>query len=394
MDVNRVLHMNGGEGEASYASNSSLQRAVITMVKPILEETILDLVSDEAFLASKVLCIADLGCSSGPNSLSVISHIVDTITTTCHKQHRQPPEFQVLLNDLPGNDFNTVIKSLPSFYDKLKRGNINHGRSCFVAAMPGSFHHRLFPRKSIHFIHSSYSLQYLSQVPKGLVSKEGMQLNKGNTYIASTTPQVVSRAYYEQFKHDFYSFLHSRSEEVIKGGRAVLTLIGRRTDDPSRDENCVPWKMITLALKDIAEEGHIEEAQIDSFNFPCYAPSAVEVQDIILLQGSFSLTRLEGFEIGWDSNMTTGNTSFDTLMRARYISKYVRAISEPMLSSHFGALVMDALFRRHIERVAELLNKEEPKFNSLVITLIRKVNIIYTSVTVFNSEEILQAISL
>ncbi|KAK9099137.1 hypothetical protein Syun_026182 [Stephania yunnanensis] len=281
MEVNRVLHMNGGEGEASYASNSSLQRAVITMVKPILEETILDLVSDEAFLASKVLCIADLGCSSGPNSLSVISHIVDTITTTCHKQHRQPPEFQVLLNDLPGNDFNTVFKSLPSFYDKLKR-------------------------------------------------------------------------------------------EVIKGGRAVLTLTGRRTDDPSCDENCVPWKMITLALKDIAEEGHIEEAQIDSFNFPYYAPSATEVQDIILLQGSFSLTRLEGFEIGWDSNMTTGNTSFDNLMRARYVSKYVRAISEPMLSSHFGAFVMDALFRRHIERVVELYNKEEPKFNSLVITLIRK----------------------
>ncbi|KAK9099142.1 hypothetical protein Syun_026187 [Stephania yunnanensis] len=333
MEVNRVLHMNGGEGEASYASNSSLQRAVITMVKPILEETILDLVSDEAFLASMVLCIADLGCSSGPNSLSVISHIVDTITKTCHKQHRQPPEFQVLLNDLPGNDFNTVFKSLPSFYDKLKRGNINHGRSCFVAAMPGSFHHRLFPRKSIHFIHSSYSLHYLSQVPKGLVSEEGTPLNKGNTYIASTTPQVVSRAYYEQFKHDFYSFLHSRSEEVIKGGRAVLTLTGRRTDDPSCDENCVPWKMITLALKDIAEEG---------------------------------------FEIGWDSNMTTGNTSFDNLRRARYVSKYVRAISEPMLSSHFGALVMDALFRRHIERVVELYNKEEPKFNSLVITLIRK----------------------
>ncbi|KAK9101111.1 hypothetical protein Scep_024541 [Stephania cephalantha] len=304
MEVNRVLHMNGGVGEASYASNSSLQRAVITMVKPILEETILDLVSDEAFLASKVLCIADLGCSSGPNSLSVISHIVDTITTTCHKQHRQPPEFQVLLNDLPGNDFNTVFKSLPSFYDKLKR--------------------------------------------------------------------VVPRAYYEQFKHDFYSFLHSRSEEVIKGGRAVLTLTGRRTDDPSCDENCAPWKMITLALKDIAEEGHIEEAQIDSFNFPYYAPSAAEVQDIILLQGSFSLTRLEGFEIGWDSNMTTGNTSFDNLRRARYVSKYVRAVSEPMLSSHFGALVMDALFQRHIERVAEHYNKEEPTFNSLVITLIRK----------------------
>ncbi|KAK9131028.1 hypothetical protein Sjap_011515 [Stephania japonica] len=373
MEVRRVLHMNEGEGEASYASNSSLQRAVITMVKPILEETILDLVRDEAFLESEVLRIADLGCSSSPNSLSVISHIVNTITTACDRQHRQPLELQVVLNDLPRNDFNTIFKTLPSFYDELNRGNSNHG-SCFITAMPGSFYERLFPRKSIHFIHSSYSLHYLSQVPKGLISKEGTPLNKGNTYIARTTSLAVSRAYHEQFKHDFSSFLCSRSEEVIGGGRAVLTLTGRRTDDPSCDENCVPWKMITLALKDMAQEGHIEEAQIDSFDFPYYAPSAAEVQDIILQQGSFNLTRLEGLEIGWDSK-TTGNvnlTSFDNLRRARYVSKYVRAISESMLSSHFGAPVMDALFQRHIERVAELYNKEEPKFYSLVITLIKK----------------------
>ncbi|KAK9129815.1 hypothetical protein Sjap_010302 [Stephania japonica] len=375
MEVQRVLHMNKGEGEASYASNSSLQRAVLTKVKPILEETILDLVGDEAYSETEVLCIVDLGCSSSPNSLSVISHIVDTVTAACQRWHRQLPEFQVVLNDLPGNDFNTIFKSLPSFYDKLKRVNINHG-PCFVAGVPGSFHGRLFPRKSMHFIHSSYSLHYLSQIPKGLVSEEGTPLNKGNTYIASRTPPAVSRAYYEQFKQDFYSFLSSCSAEVIARGRAVLTFMGRRTDDPSRDENCVTWKIMSLALNDIAREGLIEEAQIDSFNFPYYAPSAAEVRHIILQEGSFSLTRLEGFEIGWEPNAAsdTNRTSSDNLKRATYVSKSVRAVAEPMLSSHFGgSQIMDALFQKYTERIAELYSKEvEPKYYPLVITLIKK----------------------
>ncbi|KAK9165466.1 hypothetical protein Scep_000657 [Stephania cephalantha] len=326
-------------------------RAVLTKVKPILEETVLDLVGDKTFLETEVLCIADLGCSSGPNSLSVISHIVDTITAACQRRHRRPLEFQVVLNDLPGNDFNTIFKSLPSFYDKLKRGNINHG-PCFVAGVPGSFHGRLFPRKSIHFIHSSYSLHYLSQIPKGLVSEEGAPLNKGNTYIASTTPPAVSRAYYEQFKQDFNSFLSLRSVEVIAGGRAVLTFMGRRTDDPSCDENCVTWKIMSLALNDIAREGLIEEAEIDSFNFPYYEPSAAEVRDIILEEGSFNLTRLEGFEIGWDPNPASNSnrTSSDNLKRATYVSKYVRAVAEPMLTSHFGDHKLWMPYSKSIQR--------------------------------------------
>ncbi|KAK9131027.1 hypothetical protein Sjap_011514 [Stephania japonica] len=222
MEARGVLHMNGGEGDVSYASNSKFQRAIITMVKPNLEETILNLIDDKAFLESGVLHIADLGCSSG-HSLSVIYHILKTITAACQQLHCKPPEFQVSLNDLPGNDFNTIF---------------------------------------------------------------------------------------------------------------------RRTDDPSCDENCKPWKMILLALRDI---GVIEEGQIDSFNVPYYAPSAAEVRDIVLLKGSFNLTRLISFDVGWDLNTVsdTNLTRLHNWRKAAYVSKFMRAVLEPMLSSHFGGITSD-----------------------------------------------------
>ena len=117
--------------------------------------------------------IADLGCSSGPNSLLSISNIVETIQNLCPDLDRPVPELSLFLNDLPSNDFNYIFASLPEFYDRLKKRDNNYeslgfehgnGGPCFVSAVPGSFYGRLFPRRSLHFVHSSSSLHWLSQV--------------------------------------------------------------------------------------------------------------------------------------------------------------------------------------------------------------------------------------
>ena len=110
------------------------------------------------------LGIADLGCSSGPNTLTVICDIIDIVHATSFRLGRPIPEFRVSLNDLPGNDFNDLFKSLPEFYNKLKREKGGGFDRCFIAGVPGSFYGRLFPNKSLHFVHSSSSLHWLSQV--------------------------------------------------------------------------------------------------------------------------------------------------------------------------------------------------------------------------------------
>ncbi|KAL3728467.1 hypothetical protein ACJRO7_033107 [Eucalyptus globulus] len=254
MEVMQVLHMNGGMGETSYANNSLLQRKVISMTKPITEAAVRALFSavDTTFWGS--LAIADLGCSSGPNSLFAMSEIITIMIDLCKATNHELPEFQVFLNDLPGNDFNTIFGSLlPRFKEKLsEQMKSKYGASatlpCFFNGVPGSFYGRLFARESLHLIHSSYSLMWLSQVPRGL---EG---NKGNIYMARSSPLKVLRAYYEQFQRDFSTFLECRGQEVVVGGRMVLTLLGRRSDDLSSEECCYIWELLAIALYEMVSK--------------------------------------------------------------------------------------------------------------------------------------------
>lgn len=108
--------------------------------------------------------IADLGCSSGMNTLLVASSIIDTIHEVCKENNHKTPQIQVCLNDLFENDFNNLFKILPNFYKILKEDKGENFAPCFVSAVPGSFYDRLFPNRSLHFVHSSYSIHWLSQV--------------------------------------------------------------------------------------------------------------------------------------------------------------------------------------------------------------------------------------
>ncbi|XP_024027255.1 7-methylxanthosine synthase 1-like [Morus notabilis] len=111
-----------------------LKRVVISKVKPTLQKSIIEVY---CMLFPECLRIADLGCSSGPNTLTVASKILDTIDLTCRCLNKKPPVFQVFLNDLPGNDFNTVFQSLPSFYEKLEKQKGAKFGPCFITGMPG-----------------------------------------------------------------------------------------------------------------------------------------------------------------------------------------------------------------------------------------------------------------
>lgn len=134
---------------------------MILKTRPVTEAAITNLYGS---ISTKSICIADLGCSSGPNTLLAVSELVKAIDKKRKNLGLKSPEYQIFLNDLPSNDFNTIFKSVPRFQEKLRNQMGCGFGPCFVTGVPGSFYQRLFPSKSLHFVHSSYSLQWLSQV--------------------------------------------------------------------------------------------------------------------------------------------------------------------------------------------------------------------------------------
>ncbi|KAK1379381.1 hypothetical protein POM88_026125 [Heracleum sosnowskyi] len=153
MVLENVLHMNAGDEESSYAKNSSIQKSLLLNSRKVLEDSINDYGIDGFPQCFK---LADLVCSSGPNTLLLVNNIIDIVHANMPKQ-RLADEKEDTCKD-----------------------------QCFISGVPGSFYTRLFPTRSFDFFHSSSSVHWLSQVP------EKLENNKGHIHLTEESPPAES----------------------------------------------------------------------------------------------------------------------------------------------------------------------------------------------------------
>jgi jasmonate O-methyltransferase len=129
----------------------------------MIEEAVASLLNGDGATANAYnggMAIADLGCSSGPNTLVLVSTVVDAVRRRCSELQQQPPELCLHLNDLPSNDFNSVIRSVATYIKSQE----SFGAPVLTSIVPGSFHGRLFNKRSLHIVCSTASLHWLSKV--------------------------------------------------------------------------------------------------------------------------------------------------------------------------------------------------------------------------------------
>ena len=138
-------------------SASKLQTAEQKRMKPPIEAAVMELCSSPSTLLPGKMVIVDMGCSTGPNALTLVSIAVKAVQDHCFQVQQPPPEVCVLLNDLPDNDFNTVVKSLVTLRQSKKAIVV-------IGVALGLFYERLLTSNSLHLVCSSNSLHWLSKV--------------------------------------------------------------------------------------------------------------------------------------------------------------------------------------------------------------------------------------
>ncbi|OVA14239.1 SAM dependent carboxyl methyltransferase [Macleaya cordata] len=347
--------MNGGDGVYSYVKNSSLQRSGVDSSKALIEKAIAEKLDVHNLPNSNSFRIVDLGCSVGPNTFIAVQNIIEAVDLKYKSQglSSETPEFHVFFSDHTFNDFNTLFASLPE-------------RKYFAAGVPGSFYTRLFPQGSLHIVHSSFALQWLSRVPKEVVDINSPAWNKGRIHYTNA-PNEVAEAYSAQYAMDTEAFLRARAQEIVCGGLMVILVAGvPNGTPPSQATPGILFHLLGSCLMDMAKRGTVDEAKVDSFNLPVYTTSPQEVEALVEKNGCFSIEKMEAVVRQGSGGQGGANRT----------STHIRAGMEGIIKEHFGSEILDELFDRYSKKLADSQSLlESGKTLQLFILLKRNTNV-------------------
>ena len=130
----------------------------------------------------------------------------------------------------------------------------------------------------------------------------------------------------------------------------------------------ISYQKISIINEWCFQQGLIAEEKLDSYNAPYYQPYTEDLETGIENDGSFSINGLEIMVLPWDS--ASGGQNYDRPTTAQKIAKSMKAVQEPMLASHFGAEIMDPLFKRLMEIIAA--DTREVEHVSVLVSMTRK----------------------
>ena len=180
MEAVKLVSMNGGDGDGSYAQNSGMQNyGFHEYGKPYLTHAIQLYKENNPTnnkhitqpTSSRLIRIADYGCGYGRNTLECAQFIISKILELDEEDNgpvlqeettRQliNAELQYFFVDLPDNDFNILFRMLHSPDCVIDF----QGLKFFPNGVPGSFYNCVLPKGSVDFAITAFSLHWISQV--------------------------------------------------------------------------------------------------------------------------------------------------------------------------------------------------------------------------------------
>ncbi|KAH7570865.1 hypothetical protein ACOSP7_019375 [Xanthoceras sorbifolium] len=351
------VRVNGGDGNLSYNKNSCYQRLALNVVREKMFDAITRKFDVKEFSAtSNTIRLADMGCAVGPNTVVTMQDVMEVIKNKYQSDcpNSKTPDFQIFFNDKSSNDFNILFSCIPE------------DRQYSAAGVPGSFHNRLFPEASLHFVHSAYALHWLSRMPEEMQDENSAAFNRGRVHYSSA-PEEVENAYASQFAKDFDSFLNARAKEIVSGGMVVIIIPGVLDGMPCYElTTSVMYELMGDIFMDLAKEGLISEAQVNCFNMPIYSPYPKQMAKFVEENGHFTVESIE---------LTDPTATYNGRIDIEVWTKHVRAAMDGMFLKYFEIGIVDEMFDRLLKRLFEAsdrVNSSHKEKNMMFVVLMRK----------------------
>ncbi|KAJ4835869.1 hypothetical protein Tsubulata_026065, partial [Turnera subulata] len=304
---------------------------------------------------SKTFCLADFGCATGPNTFIAMQNLIKFVQLKYNSlQQNDPPlEFHVFFNDHIGNDFNTLFRNLPS------------PQEFFAAGVPGDFHGRLFPQASLHIVHSSFALQWLSKVPQEVTDVNSRAWNKDSIHCTGFSNEVVA-AYSTQFQKDVDNFLNYRAQELKVGGLMVLLIPGLPDGVHCSGAHFgAIYDVMGSCLVDMVKLGLIDEEKVKAFNLPLYHPTTKELELLLERNAYFSVERIESLPGHLPGSVQP-------------ITSFMRAVMEEVISQYFGKEIVHSLFELYAKKLSanyiEYIQKQRGVF---ILVILKRITTSY-----------------
>lgn len=269
------------KGDGYYKAHSLIQRKVIDLSLPLIKEAAARIPlppETEAF------CLADYGCGQGKNSLVPIAASIDAV-----RARRAGQSISVIHNDLPSNDFNSLLKDIhcDSQDSYLMRGQAEESKpgQIFVLVSATSFYEQVAPSAAVKLGLSYSAMHWLKNLPAGSV--------KDDIWQWGASPQELD-AISGRAAHDWLTILRQRARELAPGSRLVVSMAGALEPSEAKPEGWhgdlfsayKPARLLDQIIKEMVDEKLIDRARYESFCMPFYERTVAELLKPLQDEGS------------------------------------------------------------------------------------------------------------
>ncbi|MGB7930965.1 MAG: hypothetical protein WCH04_01850 [Gammaproteobacteria bacterium] len=233
----------------SYNRDSRTQQEDFVRHLDTLLECIDVVVTERAQLCSLI----DYGCSLGANSILAMSRLIQYI-----HENKSVNAFSVHHNDLPGNDFNALLKHLCGSAD-----NYQHIPGCrvFTQLVPSSFFQQVVPDRQVDLGFTIAAVHWLTRIPDG---------DYRNAVYLSDANQQAQTALLDQAAQDWQSFARARSKEIKPGGLLFIMALSSEIDSAGCREVAAAGLFVVVkkVLEKLVADKQLSRETLDKFIFP------------------------------------------------------------------------------------------------------------------------------